>query len=153
MGPNQCRRVTDAPHPPSKERASAEFRLQRPGVSLWSSAPELGVVQQCCMVYNGRGQVILKGDKEETQREERERERTERRALTERIWRAWKDRSVGQILGYFGYAIQGFPFGILFESLVRCFFFFFAFYWEVSFECAEMGQQVVYLYMGYNRYL
>lgn len=48
--------------------------------------------------------MLLTGDKEEMQKEEREEERERGRDFTE--W-AWKDRSVSQILDYFGFATQG----------------------------------------------
>lgn len=62
------------------------------------------MAQQRWVIFNGKGQMLLTGDKEEMQKEGREEERERERGFTE--W-AWKDRSVSQILDYFGFATQG----------------------------------------------
>lgn len=62
------------------------------------------MAQKHWVIYKGKGQMLLTGDKEEMWEEEREEEKERGRVFPQ--W-AWKDRSVSHVLGYLGFAIQG----------------------------------------------
>lgn len=70
------------------------------------------------------GDLQRKGPRASYRRQRRDMERRKRveernRGRHDPEW-AWKNRSLHQILGYFGHVIHGFPFVVLFvESLVK----------------------------------